>query len=387
MGKLRFFLLTLVCAVSLSSCTSCHDNEPPEPVEHTLIMYFPWSTDLTYDFINNIEDMKEAIAANGLHSQRVIVYLANSPYEARLLEIGADCKETVLKTYDNPPMTSAAGISSMLADIAGIAPASRYSMTIGCHGLGWIPVSGQQRALRKPARFHWEGTAGPRTRFFGGLSPEYQTDISTLREAIEDAGMKMDYILFDDCYMSNVEVAYELREVTGHLIASTSEIMSHGMPYDIIGGYLLGTPDYEKICEGFLSFYSDYPTPCGSIAVTDCSQMENLASIMREINSRHTFDTEKLPQLQRLDGYIPSMFFDMESYVENLCGDQELLQTFRDQMQRTVIAKACTPTIYTAITYEQIRVDTFSGLTISDPTENSMATYALSGTSWHKATH
>ena len=331
--------------------------------------------------------MKEAIAANGLHSQRVIVYLANSPYEARLLEIGADCKETVLKTYDNPPMTSAAGISSMLADIAGIAPASHYSMTIGCHGLGWIPVSGQQRALRKPARFHWEGTAGPRTRFFGGLSPEYQTDISTLREAIEDAGMKMDYILFDDCYMSNVEVAYELREVTGHLIASTSEIMSHGMPYDIIGGYLLGTPDYEKICEGFLSFYSDYPTPCGSIAVTDCSQMENLASIMREINSRHTFDTEKLPQLQRLDGYIPSMFFDMESYVENLCGDQELLQTFRDQMQRTVIAKTCTPTIYTAITYEQIRVDTFSGLTISDPTENSMATYALSGTSWHKATH
>ena len=66
---------------------------------------------------------------------------------------------------------------------------------------------------------------------------------------------------------------------------------------------------------------------------------------------------------------------------------KELLQEFRDQMQRTVIAKACTPTIYTAITYEQIRVDTFSGLTISDPTENSMATYALSGTSWHKATH
>ena len=57
------------------------------------------------------------------------------------------------------------------------------------------------------------------TRYFGGVTSDDQTDISTLADAISDAGLKMEFILFDDCYMSSVEVAYDLRHVTGHIIA------------------------------------------------------------------------------------------------------------------------------------------------------------------------
>ena len=56
----------------------------------------------------------------------------------------------------------------------------------------------------------------------------------------------MEYILFDDCYMSTVEVAYDLKNVTSHLIASTSEIMAYGMPYDKIGQYLIENIDYKR---------------------------------------------------------------------------------------------------------------------------------------------
>ena len=52
--------------------------------------------------------------------------------------------------------------------------------------------------------------------------------------------MSMNYILFDDCYMSTVEVAYDLREVTNYLIASTSEMMAYGMPYHKILKYIIG---------------------------------------------------------------------------------------------------------------------------------------------------
>lgn len=45
----------------------------------------------------------------------------------------------------------------------------------------------------------------------------------------------MEYILFDDCYMSSLEVAYDLRHVTRHLIACPTEIMVYGMPYSHIG--------------------------------------------------------------------------------------------------------------------------------------------------------
>lgn len=52
---------------------------------------------------------------------------------------------------------------------------------------------------------------------------------------IVGAGVKMEYILFDDCYMSSVKAAYELREATRFLIASASEMMAYGMLYATVG--------------------------------------------------------------------------------------------------------------------------------------------------------
>lgn len=149
----------------------------------------------------------------------------------------------------------------------------------------------------------------------------------------------MEYILFDDCYMSTVEVAYDLKNVTSHLIASTSEIMAYGMPYDKIGQYLIGNIDYEKVCDGFYSFYSNYVTPCGTIGVTDCSELDNLAAIMKEINQRYTFNEELTGELQRLDGYTPTIFFDYGDYVSKLCSDPDLLEQFNEQLKRTVPLK------------------------------------------------
>ena len=82
------------------------------------------------------------------------------------------------------------------------------------------------------------------------------------------------------------------------------------MPYAEIGQYLIGKVDYAGICDGFYSFYSTYSTPCGTIAVTDCSELDNLATIMKEINHRYTFDPSLTSSFQRLDGYYPVIFFD-----------------------------------------------------------------------------
>lgn len=106
--------------------------------------------------------------------------------------------------------------------------------------------------------------------------------MGTLARGIVGAGVKMEYILFDDCYMSSVEVAYELKEATRFLIASTSEMMAYGMPYATVGEFLLGNPDYGSLCEGFHDFYSTYEMmPCGTLAVTDCSELDNMAAIMK----------------------------------------------------------------------------------------------------------
>lgn len=63
-------------------------------------------------------------------------------------------------------------------------------------------------------------------------------------------------------------------------------MMTYGMPYVTVGEFLLGSPDYGSLCEEFHDFYSTYEMmPCGTLAVTDCSEWDNMAAIMKSINT------------------------------------------------------------------------------------------------------
>lgn len=195
----------------------------------------------------------------------------------------------------------------------------------------------------------------------------------------------MEYILFDDCYMSSIEVAYELRNVTDYLIASASEIMAYGMPYAVIGEYLLDDPDFQAICDGFYDFYSTYGMPYGTLAVTVCAELEDLAMIMKKINTKYIFDESSENTLQRMDGYTPIIFYDYGDYVEKLCKDPVLLERFEQQLSRTVPYKVHTDYFY-SVTKGRVPIYTFSGITTSDPSKHSLAV-SKTDTEWYRATH
>ena len=385
----------LCIGLCFSSCTEEEDG--PVPTEKTLFMYFPWSNNLTGYFRDNVADMETAISRRGLRGERVLVFFSTSSDEAELYEItcrNGKCERTVLKNYTAPAITTAEGITSILNDVKRFAPAPTYAMTIGCHGMGWVPVEAGRSRVASDFKYHWETEDGPLTRFFGGTVEDYQTNVTTLAEAIANAGMHMDFILFDDCYMATVEVAYDLRHVTDCLIASTCEMMAVGMPYDVIGGYLLES-DYQSVCDGFYDFYSVYSTPCGTLSVTDCSQLDTMAELMREINSRYTYTGRAEDELQDLDGYRPTIFYDFADYVRHLCKDDALLAEYEALLARTVIYEVHTDEYFTVLssagtdgrgTYP---IYTTCGLTISDPsTGHPKATVTQKeNTAWWKATH
>ena len=309
--------------------------------------------------------------------------------EAMMFEIVSShgrCKREILKKYKSPPFTTIDGITAILNDVKAFAPASVYTMIIGCHGMGWLPVYEMKVRSAPHMKMHWEYQGVPLTRYFGGLTAEYQTDIKSLASGIANAGMKMEYILFDDCYMSSIEVAYELKDVTKYLIGSTSEMMAYGMPYAAIGEYLLGNPDYQSGCEEFYNFYSTYEImPCGTLAVTDCSELENMAAIIKSINSKYSFDKSLRGTIQRLDGYTPVIFYDFADYITSLCNDPILLNQFREQLNHLVPYKTHTKNFYT-MAKGIIPINTFSGITTSDPSDNPM-TVLKENTLWYKAAH
>lgn len=394
---LRRFCVLLAAAALTPACSDKEEPgyTPPETAAQTHLMYMPWSGNLTSYFRTNIEDMARVVAEGIPADVRVLVYFMESPDEASLFELyrrGGRCERLTLRTYDPAPdFTAAEGIASVLGDVKREAPALRYSMSIGSHGMAWLPAvsSVPGRATAPARREYWEHAAPnrPLTRWFGGTSPDHRTEIATLAEALARTGLHMEYILFDDCYMSSVEVAYELRGVTDYLIGSTSEIMAYGFPYASAGRHMLGEVDYEGICDAFHAFYSTYTYPYGTIGVTRCAGLEKFADIMRRINAAHAFDPGRLGDLQRLDGYTPTLFFDLGDYVRRLCSDDDaLLAEFEKQLDATVPWHRHTEEYYSmANGVNPIR--TFSGITTSDPSADPEAAIDRQQTAWWRATH
>ena len=52
-------------------------------------------------------------------------------------------------------------------------------------------------------KMHWEYQGVPLTRYFGGLTAEYQTDIKSLASGIANAGMKWNifYLMTVICHL------------------------------------------------------------------------------------------------------------------------------------------------------------------------------------------
>lgn len=414
---LWLFMLVLVVAQGLSACRSDSQDAPnPDPVQtvnhRTLLMYFPWSGDsspLTTFFWQNIRDMKRAYLQSGVKDEQVIVFIQTDGTTGYLFNLAnyrgfaKDSLATYTQYTDLAP-TTVGGIARILGAMRAMAPAdSGYAMTIGCHGLGWIPVtpaSRHQAASVSAAGSapHWDSfrPGGAVTRFFGGTSARYQTDITTLADAIASTGMQMDYILFDDCYMSSVEVAYDLRQVARYVIACPTEVMGDGMPYAEIGKSLLGRPDYQGVVDGFLRHYEAASFPYGTIGVTCCAELDGLARLMREIHQRDSVWTGDRSALQRMDGYTPVLFYDLGDYVDHLCSDSLLRQQFAAQLGRVVPYKAHTakfPTVMSSSAAEYVGdglyvvpIHTYSGITTSEPSVHQSANLYYRSTAWYQAT-
>lgn len=391
-------IIILFAATAVSCTDEAIDVEKVN--KQTILIYMPWSGSETlnglYDsFIANLDSIESAInTSGGLKNSRVMVFLSESAAMSRLYEItwqsGKGCVHNEVKQYSGHDYTTAEGIAKVLTDANKTAYGLNFALIVGCHGTGWTHINDWQDYPNnaKPSASH---AKYEQTRFFGSVSDNaYAVDITTLAEGIRLSGLHMQYILFDDCYMANAEVAYELRQCTNFLIASTSEVMAIGMPYATMWTSLASpTPNYSSAVNAFNTFYSSYRVPCGTIAAIDCRQMDNMAAVMRQINDHYMLDDDTYESLQILDGFNDPIFFDIGDYVAKLCTDPYLYEKFSSVLSKTVVSKAATSQIYSYLYWwpEFVNVETFSGLTISDPSRSPVAQRGKMRTSWWQATH
>lgn len=138
-------------------------------------------------------------------------------------------------------------------------------------------------------------------------------------------------------------------------IASSSEIMQYGLPYKSLWNYInSSTPNYAGIISTSINFYNTTDYPYLNLAAIDCRELDGLASIMKEINSKYTLSENIDPEnIQHLDAFSPNLFYDMEAYVDSLYPSGYLLDQFKNQLKLTVKAAGHTDYAYSFLYYKK----------------------------------
>ena len=428
-------LFTLfICMISLAmTFTGCSEEafDTDSVNKQTILVFYPWTGSKSYTGLlgylqNNIDSICDGIIdRKGLNNSRVLVFLSDKYNHSTLydLQYNATTKSVdrvPLKEYEGASYASAEGIADIMNEVKTKASALNYALIVGVHGCGWTYASDWSKypdyarpSVTRPSDSALNGYSAtgysatgissfsgiqfgpdpnaPLTRFFGSVSlAENAMDISTLAEGIRESGLKMQYILFDACYMSNIETAYELKDVTNYMIASGSEIMAAGLPYRSMWSYLNSpTPNYSGIVSTSVNFYKNSSAPFCNLAAIDCRQVEKLAGVMKDINAENQLQASvNLDSIQHLDGFRPNLFYDLETYVDSLHPSGYLLDQFKSQLKLTIKASDHTDEAYTCIySSDSFKIKNYCGITISDPSQHSVAIKGREKTGWWKATH
>ena len=230
-----------LCLALLLTLAACSKEEPgynpPAVATQTLLLYMPGRGLINY-YERNIEGVSAAVTNQIPGDGRILVcYQPEKHSSAVMLEIYYDrnkrrSETKTLKTYDGFNAGNPEKVRQLFADAAELAPAQNYGLIIGCHGKAWIPVASGSLSysMRRSAEDDlWAAPPGAKqTRSFGDKG--YELNITELKEALEAQQFRFDYLIFDDCFMANIETLYDLRSVIGYIVASPCEVMGDGFP-------------------------------------------------------------------------------------------------------------------------------------------------------------
>ena len=352
---LFILLWASITLFALPSCSKDDDTLPEDrPTPHTHIFYFTGSS-LRLAFYNNISDAKDAIRQGCKGDSRVILFFQPTDRKmANIIELTYDnslCEEEILATYQLPDEVTGDDLSYYFNEIIRLAPAEKYSLVMAGHSTAWVPLvetfslsaaTPQQRLIYENL---WKKNESDNpTRYFGETySPSTSNafDITTLSEALASTGVKFEYIIFDACFMGNVEAMYEMRDNANYLIGSPCEIMSVGFPYNLcLPHMMIANKEYslQQVCENFNTFYESTKGYSGSVALIDCAELDELARCVKAINNGTTQEYNAA-DLQTFEGQRQHTFFDLADYIEAYSADETLLAKFRTQLERTVVCK------------------------------------------------
>ena len=372
----RKLLISLLAAVlALVSCTrdGVELNLGVGPfgpeTRKVLLMYEAGFNSLSGDIANNIKTLQKGwlpgkartddvlLVFSHMTTQRRTYSVESSPVLIRVYQENDQPVLDTLKTWPvGTPVANAGMVTEVFNLVRDLFPARGYGAIMSSHASGWLP-KGYINDCKQYEGYQRGGAgtivwAPPQRRTFG---QEYfdqgsKTQEIELRDLAAAIPYHLDYMLFDACLMSTVEVAWELRNVCSYLAFSPCEIPSAGFDYSVVAECLLKpeTPDLQSVCEAYFARYEHDSTYGAAITMVDCGALDGLASTCRTLFARYrtairTVDGDLIQVYDRTltDKYY-YVFFDLEDMLRQSGASAEDLALLQEALDEAIVYEAHT---------------------------------------------
>lgn len=305
---MRFFyyITAFALLLGLTSCQKDDDvaKDPRKEIEdysntQTLLMYLIADNNLS-SFIST--DLNEACQGylKSQGSMNLQVYMDRLNSKPMLLNVRRNTMRDSL-IYDTIKVWKTDHNSADVDIMSGIiaeAFSGQYNtpmkgIVMSSHGFGWLPNPTSKSNSRPATK---EGNTADLQWIGQDTDPiNNYMEIWELHEALEVSAVKLDYLMFDACFMSNAETLYEIKDRAEYCICAPCEIPGDGFNYvDVIQtlSTLQSKGDLKNVLSGVIDCYgktyNDNCTEAGAIALVDLKYMDQVLEAYKAVRGDKT---------------------------------------------------------------------------------------------------
>ncbi len=263
---------------------------PSEETRQVMILYSAGFNSLSKALAADIEELSESFLpsaqsradhillifsrqAQGSYSQGVAPVLYRLYKDAR----GTVVRDTLVQWNPTDQATDPEILNEVMTYAHDKYPAKGYGLVFSSHAAGWVPAVKATKVSISLTSVGQDADTG--------LVNEME-----LHEFVAALPYKLNYVLFDACFMGCVEVAWALKDKAELVGFSPTEIMSDGFDYSTLTTHLLAsTPDVKAVCEDYFAQYTspEQPNPYATITLVQPGEMQALADICKTLFEKY----------------------------------------------------------------------------------------------------
>lgn len=350
MNKILRLILILCPVILLLSCDKEDDKHTmPTTVKHVILAYLGGDNNLSSETYQKIEAMRQGW--KGGADKKLLIYTDPADATPSLIEIVSENGQNIKRTisnYEEQNSASKETLSRIIGEAISLYPSPSYGLIVFSHASGWLP----------------QGTlTNPRSII---MDKKQEMELVDFAQAIPDR--MFDYIIFEACFMSGIEVAFELKDKAEYILASSAEILSPGFTYiypnsiNSLSGSLEGLKSFGNDAFAWFDNKTGY-MKSATFSIIKTSELDTLANWIAD-NCEPNKPVD-IRSIQYFDRYSYHLFFDFEDYYSSLLDTGVQKKQLSGLLSNSVVWKTATSAFM--YDYNGFNLKKHSGLTTYIP--------------------